>query len=75
MVTNVSEFVGQVLLLPVPSPIQLTSRNGGEGDPKDARLGTSSLARVFTVASRDPRSHRVLLVSHAWQKTSQGILG
>lgn len=74
MVTNFSEFVGQVLLLPVPSPIQLTSRNGG-GDPKDARLGTSSLARVITVASRDPRSHHVLLVSHAWQKTSQGILG
>lgn len=74
MVTNFSEFVGQVLLLPVPSPIQLTSRKG-VGDPKDARLGTNSLAQVFIVSSRDSRSHRVLLVSHAWQKTIQGILG
>lgn len=73
MVTNFSEFVGQVLLLPVPSPIPLTPRK--RGDPKDASLGTNSLARVVIVSSRDSRSHRELLVSHAWQETIRGIPG
>lgn len=51
---------------PPPSP------SSHPENPEDATLGINSLARVFTVSSRDSSRHRALLVSFAWQKTIQG---
>lgn len=48
-----------------------TQKGRGKKNP-NARLGTDSLAGVVMVSSRHSSSHRVLLVSHAWQKAIQG---
>lgn len=57
---------------PTPTTQPPPEKEGGGEDPEDARLGTNALARVAVVSSRDSSSHRVLLVSHAWQKAVQG---
>lgn len=72
--TNFSEFVGQVSPSASPFPHIANTQKKGGGNPKDARPGTNSLARVLTVSSRDSGSHHVLLVSRGWQEMFQGIL-